>query len=48
MARLNWKQLLFAVALGVVFATLQGDPPVHALARLSSVACRVTPVKLHC
>ena len=39
MARLNWKQLLVAVALGAIFASLQGDPPVRALSKLSSVAC---------
>jgi hypothetical protein len=39
MARLNWKQMLIAVALGVLFAALQGDPPVRALARLSTMAC---------
>jgi hypothetical protein len=39
MARLTWKQLLFAVALGAVFAALQGDPPVHALRKLSAVTC---------
>jgi hypothetical protein len=39
MARLNWKQMLIAVALGAVFAALQGDPPVHALRKLSSITC---------
>jgi hypothetical protein len=48
MTRLSWKQILFAVALGTVFATLQGDPPVHALAKLSSVTCRVAPAVTHC
>lgn len=48
MTRLSWKQILVAVALGAVFAALQGDPPVHALARLSSVTCRVAPSVTHC
>ena len=43
MARLTWKQLLFAVALGAIFASLQGDPPVRALSKLSSVTCSLRP-----
>jgi hypothetical protein len=43
MARLNWKQMLIAVALGAIFASLQGDPPVHALARLARVTCSLHP-----
>jgi hypothetical protein len=39
MLRLSVKQLLFAIALGVLFASLQGEPPVHALANLSTVPC---------
>jgi hypothetical protein len=39
MARLNWKQMLIAIALGLLFATLQGDPPLRALGRLSSMTC---------
>ena len=39
MARLSAKQLLVAIALGVLFAALQGEPPVHALAKLSAVSC---------
>jgi hypothetical protein len=39
MARLTWKQLLFAVALGAIFAALQGDPPVRALGRLAPATC---------
>jgi hypothetical protein len=37
MARLSWKQVLVAIALGAVFATLQGDPPVPALRKLALV-----------
>jgi hypothetical protein len=37
MARLSWKQVLVAIALGAIFATLQGDPPVPALRRLALV-----------
>jgi hypothetical protein len=39
MARLTWKQLLFAVALGAIFAALQGDPPVRALGKLAPTTC---------
>ena len=39
MSRLSWKQLLFALAVGALFASLQGDPPVKALRRLSSMTC---------
>jgi hypothetical protein len=31
--------MLIAIALGVIFATLQGDPPVPALARLGVASC---------
>lgn len=37
MARLSLKQVLVAVILGALFATLQGDPPVPALRRLALV-----------
>ncbi|MGE5048599.1 MAG: hypothetical protein ACM3PC_08540 [Deltaproteobacteria bacterium] len=37
MARLSWKQVLVAIALGAIFATLQGDPPVPALRNLALV-----------
>ena len=37
MARLSWKQVLVAIALGAIFATLQGDPPVPALRKLALV-----------
>lgn len=43
MARLSWKQILFAIVLGVLFASLQGDPPTAALARLSTVSCPAAP-----
>lgn len=39
MAHLSIKQLLFAIAIGALFAALQGEPPVHALASLSAVSC---------
>jgi hypothetical protein len=39
MTRLSWKQLLLAVAVGAVFAALQGDPPVKAMRRLASLTC---------
>ncbi len=38
MARLTLKQILIAIALGALFAALQGEPPVH-LANLSQAAC---------
>jgi hypothetical protein len=39
MARLSLKQLLFAIAVGSLFAALQGNPPIPALAKLSAVSC---------
>jgi hypothetical protein len=39
MGRMNWKQMLVAVALGAIFAALQGDPPVRALGKLAAVSC---------
>ena len=48
MARLNWKQMLIAIALGAVFAALQGDPPVHALGRLSAMTCSLTKTAGRC
>ena len=41
MARLTLRQILIAIALGVVFASLQGDPPVPALRKLAQVSCTV-------
>jgi len=38
MRKLTIWQLLFAVVVGAVFATLQGDPPVPGLARFA-LAC---------
>ena len=34
MARLSFRQILLAIVIGAVFATLQGDPPVAALKKL--------------
>ncbi len=42
MTRLSLKQLLLAIALGALFATLQGEAPVKALASLS----RMTPAPI--
>jgi hypothetical protein len=39
MARLSARQYLFAIVIGVLFAALQGEPPVRALAILSTVSC---------
>jgi len=39
MARLSLRQILIAIALGALFASLQGDPPVPALRKLALVAC---------
>jgi hypothetical protein len=39
MARLNWKQMLIAVALGALFATLQGEPPFRAFGKLPASTC---------
>jgi hypothetical protein len=42
MARLSLKQLLFAIALGALFAALQGEAPVPALAKLVPCASQQT------
>ena len=41
MARLSLRQILLAIALGAVFAALQGEAPVPALAKLSTLTCSV-------
>ena len=41
MARLSLRQILLAIAVGAVFATLQGDPPVAALKKLGVVSCKL-------
>jgi hypothetical protein len=46
MARLTLRQILIAIALGALFASLQGDPPVPALRKLAVVSCTVQPS--HC
>ncbi|HZX94495.1 MAG TPA: hypothetical protein VFE90_08250 [Myxococcales bacterium] len=46
MARLTFKQVLVAIALGALFATLQGDPPLPMLKRLALV-CTAQPNE-HC
>lgn len=48
MARLSWKQILIAAALGAVFAALQGDPPVHAMSKLAVVTCSLTRPSKSC
>ena len=40
MARLSFRQILLAIAIGAIFATLQGDPPVAALKKLGIVTCK--------
>jgi hypothetical protein len=47
MARLSFKQILLAIAVGAVFASLQGDPPLPALKMLAPVACKVDQ-NTHC
>jgi len=46
MRRLTLRQILFAIAIGALFASLQGDPPVPALKKLASVACAASST--HC
>jgi len=43
MARLSFRQILLAIAIGAIFATLQGDPPVPALEKLDVVTCKAEP-----
>ena len=35
MPRLSIVQIVFAIAVGAIFAALQGDPPLPALSRLT-------------
>ena len=43
MARLSMRQILLAIAIGAIFATLQGESPVPALRKPAAVAaCTVT------
>ena len=39
MARLSLKQLLFAIALGAIFAALQSETPSQAMEKASTVSC---------
>jgi len=39
MARLTWIQILIAIAVGALFASLQRDLPVRALEKLSVASC---------
>lgn len=46
MRRLTLRQILVAIAIGALFASLQGDPPVPALKNLASIACAANST--HC
>ena len=37
------RQILIAIALGALFASLQGDPPLPALRKLAVVSCSAQP-----
>ena len=39
MRRLSLRQILLAIAVGALFASLQGDPPVPALKKLGAITC---------
>ena len=39
MRRLTLRQILLAIAVGAVFASIQGDPPVAALKKLATISC---------
>ncbi len=41
MARLSFRQILLAIAIGAIFATLQGEAPVPALKKLAVATCTV-------
>ena len=43
MRRLTLRQILVAIAVGALFASLQGDPPVPALKMLAHVTCAAQP-----
>lgn len=46
MRRLTLRQILVAVFVGALFASLQGDPPVAALKRLAVLTCSASTT--HC
>ena len=48
MARLSFRQILLAIAIGAIFATLQGDPPVAALKNLAVATCTASPSAQRC
>jgi hypothetical protein len=45
MARLSFKQILFAIAVGAVFAALQSARPVPALKKVAAVTCSFQPAR---
>jgi hypothetical protein len=49
MTRLSIRQLVFAIAMGALFAALQGEAPVKALASLSRMSpAAICTAPLHC
>jgi hypothetical protein len=46
MRRLTLRQIVVAIFVGALFATLQGDPPVAALKKLAVGACSAP--RAHC
>lgn len=46
MRRLTLRQILVAIFVGALFASLQGDPPVAALKKLAALTC--TASTSHC
>jgi hypothetical protein len=45
MRRLTLRQILVAIAVGALFAALQGDPPVSALKQLAALGCSAHPTR---
>jgi hypothetical protein len=48
MGRLTLRQILIAIALGALFAALQGESPVPALAKLGTITCAADPANSRC
>jgi hypothetical protein len=42
------RQILIAIAVGAIFAALQGESPVPALSRLAATPCAADPANDRC
>ena len=48
MSRLTLRQILIAIAVGAIFAALQGESPVPAPARMSAPLCAADSANNRC